>query len=644
MLLQLRGGLNSIFVTILLSVLILAFAIWGIGPGILQGAGDTVAEVDDVEISTQQFFTTVQRRAQQFQVQFPGFDDTESLIETLNLDRQILAEMLSAARVAAHTDTLGLRPSDTEVAAQILDIDAFKLAGTFSESAMRQTLATAGLTEDQFYTEIRRDVARIQLIEAMTEGGKSARDLAETLYIYDQERRTARLMTIRSADITETFTADDDKLEAFYAASKDAYQTPERRSYRYVLITPAVYAAAQSPTEDDIQRVYEDNADKYIVEELRGLQQVTLADEDAVAQFQAALAAGTDFVEAAVAASSFSAEEIDLGDLSRRDIASDFDDATAEAVFTLDSGAVSPPLPGIAGINIFKVTSIFEGSEIPLSDVRDEVEALARNELAIDAMFDALPDINDLVLDGTPLDAVAEQLSLNLAAVTGVDARGQGEDGSVAVTSAEEAAILQRAFQIQMEDPSELIDLDPGDNQKGVFVVELLDVQDPEIPDFETVRDRVAAAWQTEQRDTAAATKADAALARVRAGEDFASVADSIDAVTFDVKNAARTGGSDSQLTPAIRRLVFDLDQEAADVERSTDGYVIVQVTDIKPGDIEAGSAEVTAKLTALENAISNDLVFQYQNWLTETYPGSVNQAIVDQLFRGSGATNGALR
>ena len=45
MLLKLRGGLDSFFVTILLGLLIGAFAIFGIGPSVLNSGNQSVATV-----------------------------------------------------------------------------------------------------------------------------------------------------------------------------------------------------------------------------------------------------------------------------------------------------------------------------------------------------------------------------------------------------------------------------------------------------------------------------------------------------------------------------------------------------------------------------------------------------------------------
>ncbi len=636
MLLKLRGGLNSFLVTILLSVLILAFAIWGIGPGILQSAQDTVADVDGVEISTQNFANVVQRRAQQFQLQLPGFGDVNEIVQATNLDYQVLNELLAAARIAAHTNNLGLRASDKQIAKQLLSIEAFKLAGGFSPEAMRQTLISNNLSEEQFYTEIRRDVARQQIIDALAEGSVVSDDLVEAIYTFERERRTAELMSIRTADITDSFEPTEDELAAFYEASKENYRTPERRSYRYVLVTPALYSAAQNPSEDDIQRAYDDNAEKYIVPELRSVLQVTLPSVDAAEAFIADVRGGADFVASAVAQTSFNADEVDLGDLSRDDVERDFGAEAADIVFALDEGALSAPVPALAGVNVFMVTSVSEGSQIALSEVREEVTALARQELALDAMFDALPDINDAVLDQGSLDAVAQQLNLSLASVTGVSQSGDNPDGNRIVTTPEEAAILRQAFLMQLGDPPELLDLDPSDNRKGAFVVELMAIDEPIVPALDDIRTRVLADWQQEQREQAAGTLADEALARVEAGETFTDVAESINAVTFDIKNAARTGGDDSQLTPTIRRLLFDLNIGEAGVERSADGYAVLRLKSVEPGDPSRAPAELADMKTQLESSISNDVVLQYQTWLTETYPGTINQAIVNQLFRGN--------
>lgn len=168
MLFNLRGALDSIFVKVLLAVLIAAFAIWGIGPGMLAGNTRTVAKVGDTEVPTQAYANAVQRQAQQLQQQFGGQMSTDQIIRMMGLDYNILNQMIGDAAISEHMREMGLRATETQVAQEIRSFEAFQAPdGSFSPEMMERALQNAGFTKDELYRDLRRGVARNQLLGSL---------------------------------------------------------------------------------------------------------------------------------------------------------------------------------------------------------------------------------------------------------------------------------------------------------------------------------------------------------------------------------------------------------------------------------------------------------------------------------------------
>lgn len=636
MLLKLRGGLNSVLVTILLSVLILAFAIWGIGPGILQGANDVVADVDGVEVPTTEYVNAVQNRIAQIQTQVPGIGDTQTIIQSFGIDRQVLSEMVRDARIAAHTRDVGLVAGNKQIAKEISSVEAFQLGGAFAPDIFRQVLASQGMTEASFYERVRQAVKRQQLFTVLGSPGFDQNAYAKALYTHRNERRWAQIMSIRVDDVPFKKEATEDELLADWEAEKAAYETPERRSYRYIYVTPQLYIDGVEITEEAVLSAYEDSEADYVQPELRTVLQVNVSDEATANAIRDRVIAGEAFVDVAAELSSFSADEIDLGDLSKDDVAQDYGDDAADIVFSLDTGGVSDPVEALIGFSLYAVSSITPAVATPLEMVRGEIEASLREELAIDAMYDALPDIQDAVLDLGDLEQVAERTGLTLASVTAVTSTGIDRDGQSTVRSQEDANLVTAAFQAELGDPEDIVDIDPEDRTKGAYVLEVTEIIEPTDPPFEDVRAEVLSSWTQKQKLLAAGALADEARARIDAGEDFDVVAAELNLVALEVKNAAREGGDDGQLAPTIRRLIFDLSVGEAGVERSTDGYAVIKLNDIIPGDAAANAAGVTEILEELKQGFDTDIVEQYQAWLIKEYPANINAPVVDQLFRSN--------
>ncbi|MBV1900728.1 MAG: SurA N-terminal domain-containing protein, partial [Kordiimonadaceae bacterium] len=203
MLLKLRGGLDSFFVTILLGLLIGAFALWGIGPNMLSSANQSIASVGDTEIPTNRYFNRVQSRAQALQEQFGGQLTTPEIIRMMRLDEQILQQLLVDAAVSEHMSSLGMRASDELVRKELATIDAFILPdGSLSKEMIQQALISNNLSEKEFLNEIRTGVSRRQLLQSMLPENALPRYFAEKLYIWEAERRRATLVNLPADAIT----------------------------------------------------------------------------------------------------------------------------------------------------------------------------------------------------------------------------------------------------------------------------------------------------------------------------------------------------------------------------------------------------------------------------------------------------------
>ncbi|SDD64058.1 SurA N-terminal domain-containing protein [Kordiimonas lacus] len=637
MLLKLRGGLDSFFVTLLLGVLIAAFAIWGIGPGMLAGNTQSVATVGDTTVPTAQYANAVQRRAQQLQAQFGGQFTADRIIQMMQLDRQVLQQMIQEAAIAENTRELGIRITDAQLAAELLQFEAFKAPdGSFSQQMMAQALNQANMTQKELYIGLRREAASNQLLGSITQGAPVPRVLAERLYTWQAERRRATMINFAASDITDVAEPTEEELQAYYEDSKSNYMTPERRSYNYIMLTPAQFVDEVEIKEEDLLQAYDYRRSEYVRDESRDLQLVSFADKEAADAFIERVAAGEDFIALGAELTEFSAEELELGANTKADLQTDFDSTTADTVFALGEGELSAPIEGLAGWNVFRIKSITAGEEQTLEDVRADLEASLKEEHAVDLMFDFLPDLEDAIAEDGTLTAAATKLNVPLATVSEVDGRGQGPDGSPKVTLQEEGTVLSEAFRTELGIEPELKDLDPTDSTKGVFFVEVTEIKDPAERSFEDVRSEIRSAWIAQRRQEKAGEIAEAAKARLEAGEEAEAIALDLGGTSYDAKNVSRTAEGTSGLSANIRRLIFDLGVGQIDAERAADGngYVVVRVNDITPGDPVRDAAKVDALHAELKAQFGSELFEQYQAKLLDTYSPEINNSLVNQLFR----------
>lgn len=636
MLLKLRGGLNHFLVTILLGLLIAAFAIWGIGPGMLSGSNQYVAKVGDTEVSTNRFFNLVQQRAQALQIQFGGEFSTPQLVQMMRLDQQVLGQMIVDAAVKEHISSMGLRATDDQLAAELRNIEAFKMpGGGFSPELMQQALISNNISQLELFQDLRSAVTRTQLIDSFVVEDMISREMANELYTWQAERRGAAMINFGTDELPEVEAPTEEQIAEFYEANKAGYMTPERRSYDYLLLTPEFFEAEVEIPEGEIERIYEQRSDEFAASEIRSVFQVSFDTEQQALEFVTEVNGGADFTEAAVSMSDFAANEIDLGDNTRSDIEAEFGAEAAEIVFGLAENTPSTPTEDIAGWSVFMVSSITRIEGQSFEEVQAELEQEYRSEQAIDIMFDFQGRIDEAMEATGVLSEIAQNVGLTLATVTDIDAQGRSIDGSPAVTQQNEYIVQSAAFREELGAEPTITDINPTDATQGFYLFELTDVKAPGEQPLEEVRTRVVSDWTAEKQRERAGEIADTAVARLQAGESAEVVAEDLGGVSFEAKNVARTADNSSNLAANIRRLIFDL--EVGEVESAAaadgNGYVVVKVLDKTSGNPETAEGQVNALLDQLNADFQEELFAQYQTYLTELYPAEVNNLLIQELF-----------
>ncbi len=637
MLLKFRGGLDSLLVKVLLGALIAAFAVWGIGPSMLNVGSQNVATVGDTDVSAQRYYSAVQNRAQTLQQQFGAQFSIDQIISMMRLEDQILQQLIAQASVTQHLKDLGMRATDGQVAKDLLDIEAFTLPdGRFSEEMMNTSLRSAGITEKELFDDIRDNISRTYLLESLTTNKMASESAAKVLYSYQAERRRATMINIQASDVSGVSAPTDEEIQAYYDENKSAYMTPERRSYRYMLITPEQFMDKVSIDEAQLLNAYNATIGEYVKPEKRALQQVFFTDKAIADTFLQLVNAGTDFAEAASTVTNFSSDEINLGDFSKEEAANTYDSNTADLLFSLAENNTTDVIEANDGFNIFKVTSITPATSRSFEEVKPEIEAIYKQDEAIGLMIDSYNTIDNELADDPDLARIANENNLSLATVSGVDSRGTKEDGTAAVTSQVEYTVLLDMNNRELDDDDlEIIDLDERDPDKGLFVGELTDVVEPQQRPLEDVKSEIAKSLFDTRKLEKAGELAELAKAKLEAGENSEEIAAELNGTSFDAKNVSRTSTESSSLSANIRALIFDLKKDEIAFERATDnnGYVIVRIDEINAADPDAKPLEVQKLLTEMNEQSVNEIFGQYEAFLRNKYQPTVNNQIKQKLF-----------
>ena len=619
-----RGALNWAAKG-LLALLVVAFAVWGIGDVVRNVGRDTLATVGDTQITPEQFRQAYQDELTSFSRRL-GRRLTAEQAKMLGIEQRALSRLIGTAAIEAHAKGLGLALSDAGIADLIRQDPAFLGAdGKFSTRAFQSFLRQSGLTEPRYVAERRREEVRDQITDTLLGGLAPPEWQLEQLHRFREETRVLEYVTPDYDKLIKIAEPDEAKLKEQYEQTKRQFMTPELRKINLLLLSRDALKGTIAVSDEDIKAAYDADKDTYNVPEKRRIQQLSFRDKAAADNAFAELAKAKDFKEAAVKLG-FKETDIELGVLARRDM---IDGKIADAAFALKKDELSRPVEGQFTIALVRVSEIVPGKQRPF----DEVKAEIKDRLAGNRAGEEIRTLHDKVEDlrgaGTPLKEIAEQLKVPFREIAEVDRSGKTSDGKPAIEGAEAGRIAQAAFAASIGVEAEAVELSDG----GYAWIDMLAVTPSKQRPFEEVKADVKTLTMDLDRRREIAAFAAKVVERLGRGESLETIAKEAGG-KIEKTNPITRATSPQGLPQSAVQQAFALAKGSATSATSPDGKtrIILRVADIIPAP-PATPEQIERLKGELTRQLQTDVLAEYVGALQVRYGLTVNQAALKQAL-----------
>jgi len=626
MLSAIRSKASSLPVKLLFGVLVIAFAIWGIGDIFRNRSADTtVATVGSRKIDQRQLVQAINDDAEKLRGMFGGARPDAEQLKQLGIVDNALQMLINRDLVDLEVDHLGLALSDGAVSQTIRSNRNFQdEKGQFDPNRYKAVLANQRMTVPQFETLLRGDMVRQHLSHALIAGSEPPPELVDMLYRSRAEHRIADVATVPPSAAGDPGTPGDAELSAFYDQHKDAFRVPELRSFNVGELLIDDVAAGIAVPEDKLRDEYQARAAEFHTAEQRHLQQILLPDEAKAKEAEAQLASGKDFAAVAKDVADATPDMIDLGFFGRDDLPPKL----AEAAFAAKQGVPTQPIQDELGWHILRATEIKPEVTQPFDAVKDKLKTEVAREMAGDQIAKTANDIDDALAGGSNFADVAQRFNLKVTKVENVGANGRDLAGKEVELPQPGAEILRTAFGTDAGQTSQLNEM----GEAGYYVVQVDKVTPPAVKPLDAVKADAIKLWQDDKRNAALENLAKEMTDAVNGGQKLADVAAAHKVPVFTSAPLQRAHGDD-KVPAALVAKIFETDAGKAVSARGTDGYAVAQVKSIEPADPTKDSAAVQRLAQQLTPSMREDLLQEFDQALRERYPVSVDQAAVARAF-----------
>lgn len=468
----------------LIAIVITGFGTDGMGGlgGMSGQSARTIVDIGNEELTDAELTRRVDISYRELSRQQPDLQRGQFVDSYFN---QMMDDIVDSKAMAIFARRLGFVVPQSMVDRIIVEAGAFKnLAGQFDDAAFRDFLQQQSITEGQ----LRADLEVGQLIRMLTapvsSGARVPNAVASEYANLLLETRVGGLGAVPAGLLAQGLQPSDQEIAAFYQQNQGLFQLPERRVVRFALIGREQLGDSVRATDQEIAAYYQQNQAQYGPGETRNLQLFTTQDEAAARQLAERVRGGTPFVQAAQAAG-FTAEDVNLPNLSRDQFAQRSNQELANAAFGAQQGGLVGPVRTQLGFQVVRVDAINRTPGRPLEAVRAEIVAGIEQRKLTEQLNAKIEAVEEQVGEGASLEEVARAQGLNLQTSPPVTATGVAPNFQF---PQQLAPLLRATFETDPdEDP--LIEIVQPDQQAALFQV--AQVIPPAAPPLDQIRDQV---------------------------------------------------------------------------------------------------------------------------------------------------------
>jgi peptidyl-prolyl cis-trans isomerase D len=551
MLQNIRKNFQGTIAKVVVAIIVVPFALFGI-ESLLGGGGiQYVAEVNGEGISASELQQQINQQKRRLLMNLgEGIDP--SMLDDQMLAGPALEYMIQQKLLLQAAVDYGLAVSDQRLGEFISGMQAFQVEGVFDPQLYRRVVSDQGYTPAGFQAALKDDLLMTQVRAGLANSEFVTATEVEQMGAIREELRDVRYLVLPLERFRGEVSIAAEEVQQWYDSHQDRFMSEESVDLEYIELRVADF---YRPVEEDrLRELYALEQDDFQQAEERRVSHILFeqaADEsDSELQLRiagvAARVAGTepDFAAVATEVSADVGSASYGGDLGFT--AGDTFPAELEAVIAeLELNEISAPVQSDAGWHLFQLTELKSGDSVEFATVRAELEARLQQEEAALLLVKKVEGLRDLVFNADDLAGPAQELELEVSS-SEVIKRNQ------AVGMFANPQLIAAAFSSEVLNDgynSEVIELDA----EHFVVLRVLNHTLPAVKPLAQVRDEIERSMADEIARAEIRQRADSLLQRLNTGTTIEQLALEND-YEWQVELGARR---DNRVLPAtlLRRL-----------------------------------------------------------------------------------------
>lgn len=547
MLQGIRDGSKSVFAKVLVGLIILTFAFWGIETIVsLKFGSDAPASVNGEDISEFEIAQMVELQKRNLKAQFGGKID-ESIFDEKMLRNAAVERLVEEKTLTLAVKDAGLFYASSALDNLILNTPDFQEDGKFDANRFDLVLRTVGFTRNTYRDMLRNNILINQNRAAWQASAFDTPSELSRIAVLDGEQRDVSFAVVSLDEAKKEASASAEEINDYYAMNKQQFMRPDRVKLAYVELNKADLVAAQEVPEGDIKDRYDSMVEDLAAKTEYRVAQILISSSKSAdeikqrsAEVQAALSAGEDFAAIAAKFSDDDSSKKVGGDLGFASLEV-LGDEIAALVSSMTAGEQAKSTVNTRdGVHFIKLLDKRQPKVATLAEMKSSIIEAIKSENAERIFVEKLDELKDRAFTSpNSLDAAAEAIGAKIQETAFIERNSSAD-------IAQFTGVLDAAFSdavVFEHENSDVIEIADG----RALVLRAVEYKEAEQKPLAEVESSIRTMLISKNAKHLVEQKADALLNAIKGGAS---------AQWTDVKAATRTADT---LPVAVRNAAFKL-------------------------------------------------------------------------------------
>jgi peptidyl-prolyl cis-trans isomerase D len=467
---------------LVVGLIVIPFALFGIQDYVSRSANTSIASVDGEDIDLNLYYQELNSQQRKLQQQL-GAQYSQEIDNVLK--QTLIDTMINEKLIENFANSLDMVTLDQEVRSVIQSNQAFHLDGEFSEARYNQILRLNSYTPTAYEIAQSKSLTRDQIKRNLSNSSFLSSVQTDQLNNLASQEREVSYIALTTDKYEDQISVSKSEISDYFNANKSNFLENRKVKVDFVELSLDNIEEPEDADEETLQNLFDENAELYTNPERRRAQHILVEDESLANDLLNQIKEGADFAELAKTNSvdtSSNEKGGDLGLFERDLMGAEFD----EAAFSMNVGDVSDVVSTDYGyFHIIKLTEIQTKTAQSFDEVREQLGALHRKNAKQKILFDLEEEFANLAYEES-LDMLADQLDLEI----------QSSDFFSNGTNQYDQAFVSAAFSegvIEEGENSDVIELD----QNKFVVLSLSSLQPERQKELNEVENQIIATLKT---------------------------------------------------------------------------------------------------------------------------------------------------